>query len=66
MHRLDQRLDVPPLGFCAGQPALRVPRIPLILFALQLVGFDAGPGSRALHDAVDIAFHRLLVESIES
>lgn len=66
MHRLNQRLDVPPLCLGPAQAPLRVPGIPLVLFPLQIVRRQVGAGAGALHDAVYVALHRLFVETIEA
>lgn len=66
MHRLDEGLDISPLGLGAAQPLLRVPGVPLVPLALQLIGREPRPRPRLLHDAVDVALHGLLVEPVQA
>lgn len=37
MHGINERLDVPPLSFGPTDAAVTIPRIPLVLLALQFV-----------------------------
>ena len=65
MHRVDQRLDVPPLGLGPTKALLRVPRVPFVPLALEVLPTYYAARRRPLHDAVHVPFHRLLVEAIE-
>src|SRR5688500_5680757 len=66
MHRLNQRLDVPPLRFGLAETPLRVPGVPLVALGLPVLSRAAGAGRGPLHDAVDVSLHGLLVEPIEA
>lgn len=68
MHRLYQRLDIPPLRLRPTDPPLRIPRIVFIPVLPHIVWFLVAlvRAHGSFHHSVYVPFHGLLVESIEA